>query len=581
VAAILGINAYHADSAACLLVDGELVGAVEEERFIRAKHWAGFPEAAIKWCLARGGLELADVDHVAINRDPRANLGRKARYVLAQRPGPKLVGERVKNLRSWLSLDDELRAAFPGQELRAPVHRFEHHLAHLASAFLVSPYEEAVVVSVDGFGDFVSTAWGVGRGGEVRIDGRVHFPHSLGIFYEALTQYLGFPHYGDEYKVMGLAPYGEPAYADRLEQVVRLRPDGTFELDLDCFRHHKASVGYRWRNTTPHSGQLWSERLVELLGPPRAPDEPLEQRHRDIARSAQAVYERAYFHLLHALAARYDLRRLCVAGGCGANSVANGKAHLETPFSESYVAPSTGDAGGAIGAALLAWQQVSADGSRATDSAFLGPEYDPDEIERTLDRHRAELEAAGCAVESVEDESVLCERVAQAVTDGLVVGWFQGRVEWGPRALGNRSIVCDPRRSDMKDVLNRKIKRRESFRPFAPSVLREATAEWFETDADVPYMSKVFQIRPERREQVPAVTHVDGSGRLQTVRREDNPRYYGLIDAFARRTGVPMVLNTSFNENEPIVNTPAEALDCFLRTNMDVLVVGDVVVTRP
>jgi carbamoyltransferase len=581
VAAILGINAYHADSAACLLVDGEIAGAVEEERFIRAKHWAGFPEASIQWCLARGGLGLAGVDHVAINRDPRANLTQKLRFAVARRPAPRLILDRLRNARSWLSIEDELRAAFPGEELHAQVHRFEHHLAHLASAFLISPYDEAVVVSVDGSGDFVSTAWGIGRDREVSIDGRVHFPHSLGVFYEALTQYLGFPHYGDEYKVMGLAPYGEPAYRDRLEQVVRPRPDGTFELDLEYFHHHDSSVDYRWHNTTPHLGQLWSERLAELLGPARSPDEPLEQRHRDVARSVQVVYEEAYFRLLRALAERYDSRCLCVAGGCGANSVANGKAHLETPFSESFVAPSTGDAGGAIGAALLAWQRISADGSRATDSAFLGPEYDADEIEATIDRHRTELSEADCAVEVANDEAILGRRVAQAVADGRVVGWFQGRSEWGPRALGNRSIVCDPRRADMKEVLNRKIKRRESFRPFAPSVLREATADWFETDVDVPYMSKVFQIRPERREQVPAVTHVDGSGRLQTVRREENPRYYELIDAFARLTGVPMVLNTSFNENEPIVNTPAEALDCFLRTNMDVLVLGDMLVTRP
>jgi carbamoyltransferase len=582
VTAVLGINAYHADSAACLVVDGEIVGAVEEERFIRAKHWAGFPQAAMRWCLERGGLTLADIDHVAVNRDPRANLTRKARYTIGRRPAPKFVLDRLRNARSWLSIEDELRATFPGQELRAQLHRVEHHLAHLASAFFVSPYEEALVVSVDGSGDFVSTAWGLGRGSDVAIDGRVYFPHSLGIFYEALTQYLGFPHYGDEYKVMGLAPYGEPTYRDRLEQVVRLKGDGTFELALEHFRHHDGTVDYTWRNRTPDSGQLWSERVVELLGPARKPDEPLEQRHRDIARSVQAVYEGAYFHLLHALAERYEVRRLCVAGGCGANSVANGKVHVETRFTESFVAPATGDAGGAIGAALLAWHGLSSnDSSRASDSALLGPDYNAEETASVLDRHRGELDAAGCSIEAIREEAELCERVAAAVAAGRVVGWFQGRLEWGPRALGNRSIVCDPRRPDMKDILNRKIKRRESFRPFAPSVLREATAEWFETDADVPYMSKVFQIRPERREQVPAVTHVDGSGRLQTVTREENPRYYELISAFARTTGVPMVLNTSFNENEPIVNTPEEALDCFLRTNMDVLVLGDMLVKRP
>jgi carbamoyltransferase len=582
VTAILGINAYHADSAACLVVDGELVGAVEEERFCRLKHWAGFPEQAIRWCLDAGGLTLADVDHVALNKKPRSNVGRKLRYTVARRPSPKLLRERLASARSWLAIEDELRHAFPDEELHAQVHRVEHHLAHLASAFLVSPYEDAVIVSVDGFGDFVSSAWGLGRGNDVSIDGRVYFPHSLGVFYEALTQYLGFPHYGDEYKVMGLAPYGEPTHLPQLERVVLLQDDGTFELDLSYFRHHDRSVGYQWHNTTPQSGTLWSERLVELLGPARDPEEPLEQRHRDVARSVQAVYERAYFNLLRALASRYDgVRRLCVAGGCGANSVANGKVQDETPFKESFVAPATGDAGGAIGSALLVWQRIAHTAARASDSAYLGPEYGDGEIAATLAASGDVLAAAGCRVEELRDENALCERVASAVADGLVVGWFQGRLEWGPRALGNRSIVCDPRRSDMKEILNRKIKRRESFRPFAPSVLREATAEWFAHDDDVPYMSKVFQIRPERREQVPAVTHVDGSGRLQTIERAENPRYYELIASFARKTGVPMVLNTSFNENEPIVNTPAEALDCFLRTNMDVLVLGDTVVERP
>ncbi len=575
---VLGINAYHADSAACLLVDGELIAAVEEERFCREKHWAGFPQAAIRWCLSRGAVSLTDVDHVALNRRPRANLGRKIGYTLTRHPSPKLLAERALNMRSWLAIDDELRSAFPDAKLRATIHHVEHHLAHLASAFLISPYQEAVLVSIDGFGDFVSSAWGLGSVNDVSLDGRVYFPHSLGVFYEALTQYLGFPNYGDEYKVMGLAPYGEPAYRRQLEQVVRLCSDGTFELDLTYFRHHDRSVGYRWQNTVPQSGTLWSERLVELLGRARATDEPLEQRHRDIARSVQAVYEHAYFHLLRSLADRYDVRQLCVAGGCGANSVANGKVQAETPFTESFVAPATGDAGGAVGAALVVWRGVTKRGGHASDSAFLGPSYDDDEIRHVLAARRDELQR--CTVQEVRDEGVLCDQTAAAIADGQVVGWFQGRLEWGPRALGNRSIVCDPRRADMKEILNRKIKRRESFRPFAPSILREATGEWFEIDGDVPYMSKVFPIRADHRDRVPAVTHVDGTGRLQTVERGQNPRYHRLIASFADRTGVPMVLNTSFNENEPIVCAPGEALACFLRTNMDMLILCNHVVRR-
>jgi carbamoyltransferase len=564
VTAILGLNAYHADSAAALVVDGEIVGAVEEERFNRLKHWAGFPQQAIDWCLAEAGLAIADIDHVAVNQDVRANLAARVGYAIRRRPSPQLLLERLRNQKKRRSL---------GDEVGAPVTYVEHHLAHLASSFWVSPYDDAVVLSVDGFGDFASCAWGpASRTGGIAIDGRILFPHSLGLFYEALTQYLGFPHYGDEYKVMGLAPYGEPRYRDQLLQVVRLQGDGTFQLNLDCFRHHRESVGYRWENTTPHSGTLYSEGLIELLGPPRAADEPLEDRHRDLARSIQAVYEDAFFNLLDALGKRYDTDRLCLSGGCAANSVANGKIHARSRFAESFIAPSGGDAGGAVGAALHVWHELG-NATRGTDSAYLGPSYSRDEI-------RSVLDAASCSYELIENEQDLCARTADAIAAGEVVGWYQGRLEWGPRALGNRSIVGDPRRADMKDILNLKIKRRESFRPFAPSILEERTGEWFTIDYPDPFMIKVYPIRPEKRPLVPAVTHADGTGRLQTVSRRTNPRYWALIAAFERRTGVPMVLNTSFNENEPIVNTPAEALDCFLRTRMDRLVLGDVVLTR-
>lgn len=562
--AILGLNAYHADSAACLVVDGEIVGAVEEERFLRLKHWAGFPKEAIDWCLAEGGITLDDVDIVAVNQDVRANLGARIGYALKRRPSPQLVLERLRNQQKRRSLGDELG----GVEITY----VEHHLAHLASSFWVSPYDDAVLLSVDGFGDFTSCAWGPADRSGIRIDGRVLFPHSLGLFYEALTQYLGFPYYGDEYKVMGLAPYGEPRYREQLLEVVRLKDDGTFELNLDCFRHHRESVGYVWENTIPQSGTLYSDGLVELLGPPRDPSAPLEDRHRDLARSIQVVYEDAFFNLLDMLGRRYDSTRLCLSGGCAANSVANGKIHERSRFTDSFIAPSGGDAGGAVGAALYVWHALGQDG-RATDSAYLGPSYGDDEI-------RAMLDATECRYDTAADEGELCARTADAIAAGQVVGWFQGRLEWGPRALGNRSIVCDPRRPDMKEILNAKIKRRESFRPFAPSILHERVPDWFEHDAPVPYMSKVFQIREAQRSRVPAVTHVDGSGRLQTVDRDANPRYYRLIEEFEKRTGVPMVLNTSFNENEPIVCRPEEALGCFLRTEMDLLVLGDHLVRR-
>lgn len=577
---ILGLNAFHADSAACLVKDGELVAAVEEERFRRTKHWAGFPSQSIAWCLAEAGIRLADVDHVALNQDSRANLMPRVRYLLSGQAGMRLVLDRFKNRKARASAAHLLRDAFPGEAFHGEVHAVEHHKAHLSAAFHVSPFDEAVVVSVDGFGDFASTSWGVGRGPDLEIHGRVLFPHSLGVFYEAITQYLGFPHYGDEYKVMGLAPYGQPSRLDEMRKIVRLKPDGSFELDLKYFRHHRERATYQWEGGVPATSVLYSPALEDLLGRRRERDEPLDQRHWDLARSAQAMYEEAFFHLLDHLHARTGLTQIALAGGCANNSVANGKIRRRTPFQHVYVHAAPGDAGGAIGAAFALWHDKGGARGFTMDHAYWGPSYGNDAIEALLAERKADLVAANCVTTKHAKESALCRKAAEAVADGKVVGWFQGRMEWGPRALGNRSIVCDPRRADMKQILNAKIKRRESFRPFAPSVLAEAVPEWFEEDDDVPFMMQVFQIREDKREKIPAVTHVDGSGRLQTVSSETNPRYAALIEAFRDATGVPMVLNTSFNENEPVVCRPAEALDCFLRTEMDVLVLGDHIIER-
>ncbi len=580
---ILGINAYHGDSSACLVTDGVLVAAAEEERFRRIKHWAGFPAEAVKYCLAEAGVGLTDIDVVAINQDAGANLWKKLAYLALRRPDLSLVLERIRNKRERLGVADELARAFPGQQVRAEIRGIEHHLAHLGSTFLVSPFEEAVAVSVDGFGDFASAAWGLGRGNAIEAEDKVYFPHSLGIFYQALTQYLGFPNYGDEYKLMGLAPYGEPKFLPEMRQIVKLQGDGGFRLELDYFRHHKEKVEYEWDNGEPVVGSLWSPRLAELLGPARGREEELSQRHKDLARSVQAMYEEAFFHLLNRLHARYQVDALTLSGGCAMNSVANGKVYRNTPFKRMYVQSAAGDAGGAIGAAFVAWHQ-SAGGEKAPrfvmDHAYWGPQASDNEIAALLEAHAATLETQHCSVRRIGDEPALLAATAQAIAAGLVVGWFQGRMEWGPRALGNRSILGDPRRADMKDILNRKIKRRESFRPFAPSILREAVPAWFECDDDVPFMMQVYPIREEKRALIPAVTHVDGSGRLQTVHRSTNPRYHALIEAFSKLSGIPMVLNTSFNENEPVVCRPAEALDCFLRTKMDVLVLGDWFVER-
>jgi carbamoyltransferase len=576
---ILGINAYHGDSSACLVKDGVLVAAAEEERFRRVKHWAGFPSEAIKYCLAEAGIGLDDLAHVAINQDAKANLWKKIGFTLAKRPDLGMVMDRIKNKRERANVRDELARTL-GVPYAGEVHEVEHHLAHLSSAFHVSPFDDAVVVSVDGFGDFASAAWGVGRGAEIAIDDKVYFPHSLGIFYQAMTQWLGFPHYGDEYKVMGLAPYGRPQYLAEMRRVVQLQDDGGFKLNLDYFRHHKEKVEYEWENGEPMVGELFSDALVELLGPARRKDEELTQRHKDIARSVQAMYEEAFFHLLNVLHKRHGGDTLCLAGGCAMNSVANGKVYRNTPFRKVYIQSAAGDAGGAIGAAFAVWHKLGGKRGFVMDHAYWGPHFADTDLRALLDANAAALREQGCTVTRIEDEAALCERTATAISGGKVVGWFQGRMEWGPRALGNRSILGDSRRADMKDILNLKIKRRESFRPFAPSILRESVSEWFEQDDDVPFMMQVYPIREEKRSAIPAVTHVDGSGRLQTVMAETNPRYHRLISTFGRMTGVPIVLNTSFNENEPVVCRPEEALDCFLRTKMDVLVMGDWFIER-
>lgn len=578
---VLGVNAYHGDAAACIVRDGCIVAAVEEERFRRIKHWAGFPSQSIRYCLDAAEVSIGDIDHLAINSDPKASFARRAIYAMSHLPDPRLLVDRLRNQHRRLSIESDLAADFPSERFRGAIHRVEHHLAHLASAYFSSALDCGVVVSVDGFGDFASAAWGVGEKGTLRVDGRVAFPHSLGVFYQAITQYLGFWDYGDEYKVMGLAPYGAPTFRDEMRRVLRLGNDGGFTLDLNFFLHHREKVAYRWNGGAPQVGRLYSQALADLFGPPRGVDGALDQRFLDVARSAQDAYEESLFHLLRRLHDDYRLDGLALAGGCAMNSVANGKILRHTTFKHIYVPAAAGDAGGAVGAALYVHSQFDTKCARQfCDHAYLGPDADSNSIARALAARTSDLAIAGCGVADGMTEEELCNRTARALADGSVVGWFQGRMEWGPRALGNRSILADPRRADMKETLNSKIKRRESFRPFAPSILAEYVSAWYEEDADVPFMSEVLHMREEKRSLAPAVTHVDGSSRPQTVRKHTNPRYHKLISAFYEITGVPMVLNTSFNESEPIVCRPEEALDCFLRTNMDLLVLGDVMISR-
>lgn len=580
---ILGINAYHGDSAACILRDGTLIAAAEEERFRRIKHWAGFPSEAIRYCLAEAGVSIDQVDHIAINRNPSANLLKKALFAFGKRPSLAAVSDRLKNAGKVKAVSELLANALSVKltSIQGKVHHVEHHLAHMGSSFLVSPFDNAAVVSVDGFGDFVSTMWGVGKGSNISVDSKIHFPHSLGLFYLAITQYLGFMHYGDEYKVMGLAPYGQPTELDKMREIVQLKSKGGFELNLDYFQHHSEGVLMVWDDGEPKIGRVFTDLLAELLGPARKWDEVITKRHWDIAASAQAMYEEAFFHLLKHVAMETGESRLALAGGCAMNSVANGKIFERSPFKEVYIQSAAGDAGGSIGAAYVVWnRELKQPRSFCMEHSYWGPRFSREEFEVLLAEKSAELTEAGCTIEEIDNEAELCRHTATAISCGKVIGWFQGRMEWGPRALGNRSILCDPRRSNMKDILNLKIKRRESFRPFAPSILRENVREWFELDYDVPFMLQVFQIKKSRRKDIPAVTHVNGSGRLQTVTENQNSRYYQLIKTFFGLTGVPILLNTSFNENEPVVCSPREALNCFLRTKMDVLVLGDYIIQR-
>jgi carbamoyltransferase len=478
------------------------------------------------------------------------------------------------------SLPERVASLFGQNEFHGDVHYVEHHLAHLSSAFFVSPFEKALALSVDGFGDFASTAWGKGEGTSIAVDGRVHFPHSLGIFYEAVTRFLGFMAYGDEYKVMGLASYGESRYQQEMETLIRLKPGGRFALNLEYFTHHLGEETISWEDCEPTSCDHYSPALPDLLGPPREADEPVSQRHMDIARSAQAVYEKVFFHAIRNLHSLHAIDQLVLSGGCAFNSVANGRIRENTPIRRTYVQAAAGDAGGALGAALYTWHvRMGETRSDTMEHAYWGPEYSTDDISSRLDARSGELTSGGCQWRRVPAET-LTMSVASAIAAGKVVGWFQGRMEWGPRALGNRSILCDPRRGDMREILNRKIKHRELFRPFAPSILREHAHDWFEHDDDVPFMMKVLQVRVDRRERVPAVTHVDGSGRLQTVERHQNPLFYALIEQFNSLTGVPMLLNTSFNQSEPIVCSVDDAINCFLRTEMDILVLGENVVVK-
>lgn len=577
---ILGINAFHADGSAVLVRDGELLAAVEEERFRRVKHWAGFPSEAIAMCLAVAGISGSDVEHVAISRDPKANILKKAAFAVSNRMKLSNIIDRTQNLRKVNLINEPLAAALGVPEAKLPrIHFVEHHPSHLASAFFVSPFDDAAVAAIDGFGDYVSTSTGIGRGNKIELLSKVVYPHSLGVLYTAVTQHLGFPNYGDEFKVMGLAPYGSPDHTAEIRKLIRLGRSGRFELERKYFRHWDEGIQMEWEGGAPTIAPLFTAELERLLGPARAKGEPLTAYHENVARSLQAVYEECAFHVLNALWEKTKNPRLCLAGGCAMNSVANGKVRDETPFTDIYIQPAAGDNGTALGAAYQVWNQIlGKPRGFVMEHGYWGTEYPEANIEGLVFARKDADWTYTC--ERHDGAESVCKATAKLISEGNVVGWFQGRMEWGARALGNRSILADARRADMRDLINMKIKFREKFRPFAPSILEEAIDEYFVGAVPDPFMQQVYPIREEKRAVLPAVTHADGSGRLQTVSHRTNPRYYRLITEFAAITGVPVLLNTSFNENEPIVDTPEQALDCFLRTRMDALVVNDLIVRR-
>lgn len=572
---ILGLNAFHGDSSACLYKDTVLLSATEEERIRRVKHWAGLPTEAIKFCLEDAGITLAEVDIITVSRDPKAKLSNKILHTLKKGISLKALISRGANSLKINSIKEQIIDALnePAESIKAEVKFIEHHRSHMASAFHVSPFEEAAILSIDGMGDFSSTMRGTGKGTQIEVMDSVSYPHSLGIFYTTLTQYLGFPHYGDEYKVMGLSPYGKAKYVDKLLEVIQLKDNGLFELNSNYFRHFKEGVNMSWEGGSPDIGPIYSDYLVDKFGPVRPKSEKLSQYHMDLAASVQKVSEIVIFHIAESLHKKTGLDNICLSGGCAQNSVANGKLIENTSFKNLFVPPAGHDAGTSIGSALYyLHHDLKKPREAFKPQPYTGMHFSDNQIQEYLKSRNITF--------SHYSESELVDKVSDKLKAGGVIGWFQGRAEFGPRALGNRSILVDPSREDAKALLNEKIKKRESFRPFAPSILKEYVDDYFVQVDDVPFMEKVFDIKPEKHAEIPAVTHVNGTGRLQTVDKTVNPKYHSLISAFYKKSGIPILLNTSFNENEPIVNTPEHALECYLRTKMDMLVLGNYIVER-
>jgi carbamoyltransferase len=572
---ILGLNMFHADASAAIIDDGKVLFAIAEERLNRKKHFAGFPALAVKACLEAAGARISDLDHVAVGQDSDAHLAKKVQYAVAN---PTRIlnfikmrqrKEAMRDVRSLLATSLDVDASC----LKFQEHHVEHHLAHIASAYYCSPWDRAAGFSYDGSGDFVSTMMARCEGNSIEVLERVFLPHSLGSFYTMLCEFIGYKKYGDEGKVMGLAPYGKDTYCEKLRQLIHLR-NGGFQLEMQYFQPLGSNQGMEvLADGSVELARHFSDRMRDLFGEPREPHSEITQRDMDLAFAMQQRFEEVFFHLLNQLYKKVPCQNLAMAGGCALNSVANGKVFTETPFRQTWIQPAAGDEGLAIGAALHTYHSVlNQPRSYELKNSYLGSEFSDSQIEQTLKSCRLKYRKLA--------REQLLETVADQIAAGNVVGWFQGRMEWGPRALGNRSILAHPGLATMKDVLNARIKHREWFRPFAPSILAEHQHEFFEHDHPSPFMLHVYKIRREKRAELCAVNHVDDTGRLQSVAREENPVYYDLINTFRKKTGTPVVLNTSFNENEPIVCAPQEAIDCFSRTRMDVLAIGPFLALR-
>ena len=578
---IIGLNINHADSAACIIVNGKIVAAIEEERFVRKKHYSGFPFYSIEFCLQSAKLQMSAVDFVTLNYSPTSNLKKKVLYSIKNLASLATL-KKIISFKNKFFQASELESYLIKNNFSGKVINIEHHMSHMASSYYNSTFENAAGLTLDGFGDFCSTETFLCNNNKIETLNKVYFPHSLGILYQAITQFLGFKNYGDEYKVMGLASYGEPKYLKEFESLAKYSDKNFFLLNLEYFSHHSNSdFSYNFPDGIPKFTDLYSRKIINLLGDERHPNDRIKEHHFDIACSLQKCFEDIIFSILNKLYLKTKTENLCLAGGCAFNSKLNGLIREKTPFKNIFIQPNAGDAGGSMGSALHFLKSDEIGKSyvyqNEKNKCYLGTEYSNDFIEDNLINKNSLIKNYN--FKKLTDSDLYSE-VAKRISSNQVIGWFKGRCEWGPRALGNRSILADARNPEIKDILNKKIKLRESFRPFAPSVLEEFSNIYFDLDYSSPFMLNVVNSKEIAKKIVPSVVHVDNTCRVQTVSKIDNYHFYNLISEFNKITGVPIVLNTSFNENEPIVLTPHHAFDCFRRTSMDCLVLENWIISR-